>query len=87
MIFQELDKWMLDIEDRKNPTAKERRLHMKLKRVKSETRKRYMVHFEKNRDLYKVPEPSFCMERAMPLYLRKTFHIGEEFNKTFTIKG
>jgi hypothetical protein len=83
MVFQELDKWMLDIEEKASPTAKERRLHLKLERIKDETRKIYMIHFEKNRDRYQVPSPSFCRERAMHPFMKKTFHVGETSKKAF----
>ena len=83
MVFQELDKWMLDIEDKTSPTAKECRLHLKLNRVRNETYARYQK--QPIKDGW-CKAPMECIERAMPLYFRKTFHIGEESKKAFEVK-
>jgi hypothetical protein len=83
MVFQELDKWMLDIEEKANPTAKERRLHMKLGSIRNNTYLRYSKVFDKALYRNQRPAPIHCRERAMPLFMRKTFHICEEFKKAF----
>lgn len=83
MIFQELDKWMLDIEDKENPTARERRLHLKLNRVRDETHSRYLKHFDESLYSNQRPAPIHCRERAMPFMMRKALTIGEEFKRAF----
>ena len=80
MVFQELDKWMLDIEEKKNPTPRERRQHMKLERVRNETYAQYQK--QPIKDGW-CKAPMACRERAMPFMMRKELIIGEEFKKTF----
>lgn len=83
MVFQELDKWMLNIEDKRNPSAKERRLHLKLNRVRDETHARYLKVFNANAYSNQHHAPIHCRERAMSPYARAFKNVTEVFTKAF----
>lgn len=87
MVFNELDKWMLDIEDKKTLTPKERRLYMKLERVRDETWKKYRANFDKFKYKNELPCPKQCMERMMSPLGRTVKRMSDELGKAWRVSN
>ncbi len=81
MVFQALDKWMLDIELKKNPTPRERRQHVKLERIRNETYSRYLnqqaVWDSTGMHSNQCNAPMHCKERAMTPFQRAMSSFSE----------
>jgi len=83
MVFQALDKWMLDIELKRNPTPRERRQHVKLERIRSEIYERYLKGFKASlNSINERPMPMHCKERAMRPIERLGLSLWDAYKNT-----
>lgn len=68
MIFNDLDKWMFEIEQKTCPTAKQRRQYVKIEHIRDKTFERYIKQFQVDKQRGRLmknecPCPKDCSDR------------------------